>query len=89
MFFDGQRSDFIKGRRIDEGRMRMGIAEAAHKSAAPTLDDKGTLQCLGCDFATNADDTLSFDEDITSVRCRASGIEDANVNKCNDIIIAT
>lgn len=67
--------------------MRMGIAEATHESAAPTLDDKGALQCLGCEFAASADDTLSFDEDITSVRRCASGIEDANINKCNDSII--
>lgn len=87
MLFEGQRSDIIKGSRVYEGRMCMGIAEAAHESAAPTLDDKGTSQCLGCKFAANSDDTLSFDEDITSVRWCASGIEDIDVNECNDRIV--
>lgn len=87
MLFDGQRSDVIKGWRVDEGRMCMCIAEAAHKSATPTVDDKGMLQCLGREFVANADDTLSFDEHIASVRCCASGVDDVNIDECNDRII--
>lgn len=65
----------------------MCIAEAAHKGATPTVDDKGMLQCLECEFIANAADTPSFDEYIASVRCCASGVDDVNIDKCDDCII--
>lgn len=66
----------------------MRIAEAAHQGATPTFDHNDTLQRLGREFTSNADDTLPFDEHIASIRCCTGGIEDVDVNKCNNRIIA-
>ena len=87
MLLSRHRSDGINGKRVDERSMRMGVAEAAHQSAAPTVNDKSALQRLRCEFFADADDTLSFDEYIPSVRCCAGGIQDIDVHERNDRII--